>query len=171
MGMSAEEPEEEEQRRQQEEQAAQEAATPSGSMPAIIDIGKGLVEGFLDPVIFTTSSLLSEVGNTVLGVSKKIKRVGLIQALDEGSIDVLSNEERFSPIGFSFGNEKLFKKEEPIFSGTVPIEDGKRIMKGTVTIISAGFPTVGLVASGIKKMIGAGIKTGIDSIPDDKEQQ
>ena len=87
----------------------------------IIDFGKGLVEGFVDSVTFTASSILSGVGNTIVGVSKKIERVGFIQALDDGGIDVLSKEERFSSIGFSFENEGLFKKEEPNFSEKVSI--------------------------------------------------
>jgi hypothetical protein len=145
-------------------------ATESQSNVTISDLGKGFVEGIVDPVVFTTSSLLSGIGNTILGVNKKIKRVGLIQALDEGSIDVLSNKERFSPIGFSFKNEYLFKREEPNFSGTLPIEDGKRVMKGTVTIISAGVPTTGLVEAGTKLLVGMGIKTGISNLPDDKKK-
>ena len=145
-------------------------ATESQATTTISDLGKGFIEGIVDPVVFTTSSLLAGIGNTALGVNKKIKRVGLIQALDEGGIDVLSNEERFSPIGFSFKNEYLFKREEPNFSGTVPIEDGKRIMKGTITIVSAGVPTTGLVKAGTKLLVGMGIKIGIGNLPDDKKK-
>jgi hypothetical protein len=134
----------------------------------IIDFGKVLVEGFVDPLTFTTSSILSGVGNTFLGVSKKAERIGLVKTLDDGGIDVLSKKERFSPIGFSF--KEGFKKEDPNFSEIVPLEDGKRIMKGTVTVISAVVPTSG-VESVIKTVVGAGVKKVIDAIPDDKKKQ
>jgi RHS repeat-associated protein len=149
-------------------EAAESQSAESRSNVTVSDLGKGLVEGFLDPLVFTTSSLLAGVGNTALGLNKKIKRVGLIQALDEGSIDVLSNEEMFSPIGFSFNNG--LKREEPNLSQTVSIEDGKRIMKGTVTIVSWGVPTTGLVESEVKFVTGLGIKTGIGNIPDEKKK-
>lgn len=135
----------------------------------IIDFGKNVIAGTVDAVSFTATSIFSGVGNTVIGVSKKAERIGLVKALDAGGIDVLSKEERFSPIGFSF--EDGFKKEDPNFSETVPLKDGKRIMKGTLTIISAGVPTSGVVESGIKTVVGAGVKKGIDALPDDKKKQ
>ena len=52
----------------------------------------------------------------------------------------------------------------------MPLEDGKRIMKGTVSIISAGDPTLGVEESGIKTVVGAGVKKGIDAFHDDKKQ-
>jgi hypothetical protein len=61
-------------------------------------------------------------------------------------------------------------REEPNFSGTVPIEDGKRIMKGTVTIVSWGVSTTGTVEWGSKFLIGLGVKTGIGNLPDDKNK-
>ncbi len=135
----------------------------------IINFGKEVITGTVDEVAFIASSVFSGVGNTVIGVSKKAERIGLVKALDEGGIDVLSKEERFSPIGFSF--EEGFKKEAPNFSETVPLKDGKRIMKGIVTIISAGVPTTGVVESVIKTVVGVGVKKGIEALPDDKKNQ
>jgi RHS repeat-associated protein len=46
-------------------------ATESQTTATISDLEKGLVEGFLDPLVFTTTSVLSGIGNTALGVNKK----------------------------------------------------------------------------------------------------
>ena len=138
----------------------------------IIDFGKSIAEGAGDPVIFTITSFTSNVSNTFVGLTKKIEREGFIKALDNGGIDVLSDKEKFYPRGFSF--EEGFKKEDPRFSSTgddLPLEDGKRVMKGTLTLIAPLKKSADLIEFGAKFLMTTAAKTAVDLIPENNDQQ
>ncbi|NEN24076.1 hypothetical protein G3O08_11250 [Cryomorpha ignava] len=136
---------------------------------ATMGVVKSFAEGMVDPVVFTATSISAGAGNTYLGLSKRIDRVGFIPALDQGGIDVLSEEEQFHPYGFSF--DEGLEKKQPSFSDKVPFDDGKRIMKATVTVITPWVPSSGVLEWGAKTVISSGVKEAIDLIPDDDSAQ
>jgi RHS repeat-associated protein len=131
------------------------------------DLIKKGVEGTIDGIVFAVTSIPAAVGNTFKSVSKQVEQQGLVKALDQGGGAVLSSEEKFTPIGFSFDAEYGFTQEgnEQLqgSSDIVSYKDGKRLMSGATTIVTSGF---GL---GLKGFVGKQIfKKALDQV-DKKE--